>query len=79
MIQHYYETFCGAYAYTHDTLEGAIDFAEKNGVDLICEIGGNWIEYGKCWFCEEWVDITTMNSNSLCDKCESYLISRGEL
>lgn len=62
-----------------DTLEEAIEFADKNNGELITEIGGGWYEYKKCWYCDEWVDITTMNSNSLCDKCESYLISRGEI
>ena len=72
-MTHYYETFCGAYAYAHDTLEGAIDFAEKNGVDLICEIGGSWTEYGKCKFCGEWVDITELNEYGDCSRCETAI------
>lgn len=69
-MQHYYETFCGVYAYSHDTLEEAIDFAEKNGVEMICEIGGSWTEYSKCNFCGEWVDITELNEEGDCPRCE---------
>lgn len=66
-------------ATAHDTLDEAITYAESHGCDLIAEIGGSWAEYKKCWFCEEWHDITTLNKNDLCDHCENYLISRGEL
>ena len=67
---HYYET----YEY-HNSGERP----ESHGCDLIAEIGGSWTEFKKCWFCDKWVDITTMNKNDLCDHCESYLISRGEI
>lgn len=62
-----------------DTLEEAIEYADKNKCTLISEIGGAYDEYVKCWFCNEWVESTTTNSNGLCERCESYLISRGEL
>lgn len=60
-------------------IESAIEFAEKNGFDLICEIGGSWDEFKKCWFCEEWISTSELNRDNLCDHCESYLISRGEI
>ncbi len=60
-------------------IDSAIEYAEQNGYDLICEIGGNWNEYKKCWFCEEWIDTAELNRDNLCEHCESYLISRGEI
>ena len=66
-------------ATAHETLDDAIQYAESHECDLIAEIGGSWTEYKKCWFCGEWVDITTLNKNDLCDHCENYLISRGEI
>lgn len=60
-------------------INSAIEYAERNGYDLICEIGGSWDEYKKCWFCEEWKSTSELNRDSLCDHCESYLISRGEI
>ena len=62
-----------------DDLESAIEYAAANGADLICEIGGSWEEFRKCWFCEEWVPTSELNKNDLCEHCESYLISRGEI
>ena len=75
----YYEIYREGETFGFETLEKAIAFAEASGDTLICEIGGSWTEYQKCWFCEEWVDATTTNSNSLCAKCEDYLKSRGEI
>ena len=63
----------------HYTMEDAIKYADENGADLICEIGGSWDEFRKCWFCEEWVPTSELNKNDLCDHCENYLISRGEI
>lgn len=62
-----------------DDLDSAIEYAEANGCDLICEVGGSWDEYRKCWFCEEWKSTAELNKNDLCEKCENYLISRGEI
>lgn len=63
----------------HETLEAAIEYAEAHECDLIAEIGGSWNELQKCWFCGEWVDSSALNKNGLCDHCENYLISRGEI
>jgi hypothetical protein len=62
-----------------DTFEEATQTADENDADYICEIGGSWDEYKKCWFCGEWVSIDCLNKNDLCDHCENYLISRGEI
>jgi len=62
-----------------DTLEEAIKYADENGADEINEIGGSWDDFRKCWFCCEWVPVCELNKNDLCDHCENYLISRGEI
>ena len=69
MKQHYYETFCGVYSYAHDTLEEAIDFADKNECTFIAEIGGSWDEYLKCSFCGEWYPSYEINTNGDCSRC----------
>lgn len=56
-----------------DTLEEAIDFAEKNNIKTIQEIGGSWEEYEKCWFCEEWFAVSELNTNNECSRCESAI------
>lgn len=54
-----------------DTLEEAIQFAEENNCELICEIGGSWDEFRKCWFCEEWLPTTEFNHGAtVCERCE---------
>lgn len=60
-------------------IDSAIEYANANGFDLICEIGGSWDEFKKCWFCEEWKSTSELNRDNLCDHCEAYLISRGEI
>ena len=66
-----YKGSCEAIAF--DTLEEAIDFVEKNNIDLICEIGESYTEYGKCAFCGEWVDITELNEEGDCPRCETAI------
>jgi len=60
-----------------DDLDSAIEYAEKYGADLICEIGGSWDEFRKCWWCGDWC--CDVGKEGLCDHCENYLISRGEI
>ena len=61
----YFETFasdgekCSVFAF--DTLEEAIEHAEKNGCQTIQEYGGCYTEYEKCEFCGEWFDVAEMN------------------
>ena len=62
-----------------DTLEEAIQYAEENDIEIICEIGGAWDEFKKCWFCGEWKSTDELNNDNLCEHCENYLISRGEI
>ena len=73
----YYEIYREGETLAFDTLDEAIAFANENDCTTICEIGGSWDEYEKCWFCQEWRCDT--NTQGLCEHCESYLISRGEI
>ena len=57
----------------HDTLEEAIEYAEKHNIKTIQEIGGSWAEYEKCWFCEEWFDVSELNTNNECSRCEASI------
>ena len=57
-MEHYYEIVYHApyeddLISTHETLEEAIEFANIHSLPIIHEIGGNWADYEKCWFCEE--------------------------
>lgn len=56
----------------HATLEEAIEFAEANGIDLICEIGGAYDEYEKCGFCDEWMPSQDLDENGWCEHCNWY-------
>ena len=56
-----------------DSLEDAIEFAEENNITTIQEIGGCWTEFEKCWFCEEWFDVSELNTNNECSRCESAI------
>lgn len=62
----------------HKTIDDAIEYADANGIDLICEIGGSWDEYEKCWFCGEWYPSTDLDKNGTCWRCKLALWSRGE-
>lgn len=64
-------------ATAHDTLEAAIEFAEANGIDLICEIGGSWDEFEKCEFCGEWCTTEELDKG-ICQRCKLAIWSRGE-
>lgn len=70
-----YKGFCIAC----DDLDEAIKTADENGATIICECGGNWEEFEKCWFCGEWVPTSEINKDALCWRCELALYSRGEL
>ena len=56
-----------------DSLEQAIEYAEKHNIKTIQEIGGSWAEYEKCWFCEEWFDVSELNTNNECSRCETAI------
>lgn len=64
--------------HAHDTLEEAIEFAEANGIETICEIGGTWDEYQKCWFCGEWYTSAEIEKSGVCWRCKLAIWSRGE-
>ena len=52
-----------------DTIEEAIQFADENECELICEIGGNWEEWKKCWFCGDWFPVCDLIGTGVCDRC----------
>lgn len=70
-MEHYYEVQCEpGVVQSVGTLENAILFADRFGYTKISEIGGNWADYEKCWFCEEWYESTELNSNGVCCRCD---------
>lgn len=69
----YYEIAHEGTLNAFDTLVDAIEFAEENGITTIQEIGGCWTEYEKCWFCEEWFDVSELNTKNECSRCESAI------
>lgn len=69
----YYELAHKGTLIARDTLDEAIEYAEKNGIATIQEIGGCWEEYEKCWFCEEWFATSELNVNNECSRCESAI------
>lgn len=68
-MEHYYEVSSGECIYAFDTLDEAIEFADENECTLISEIGENWSDYEKCWFCEEWYESTELNKDGVCCRC----------
>lgn len=77
----YYETFasdgekCSVFAF--DTLEEAIEHAEKNGCQTIQEYGGCYTEFEKCAFCGEWFDVGEMNIENYCERCQIAIQDHG--
>ena len=77
----YFETFasdgekCSVFAF--DTLEEAIEHAEKNGCKTIQEYGGCYAEYEKCEFCGEWYDVGDMNIENYCERCQIAIQDHG--
>ena len=70
-MEHFYETGTAGEIQAHETIEKAIEFAEQNKCEIICEIGGNWEEFKKCWFCGEWIPATNFNIGAtVCTRCE---------
>lgn len=59
--------------------EEAATYAESVNAFMICGTGPDWDDYKKCWFCNEWTPTRNADSETLCNQCESYLISRGEI
>ena len=76
----YYETYTNendACFHAFDTLEEAIEFAEENGCTTIQEIGGNYTEFEKCEFCGEWFDVSEMNIENYCERCQIAIQGHG--
>lgn len=77
----YYETFdtdgekCSVCAF--DTLEEAIGHAESSGCETIQQNGGSYTEYEKCVFCGEWFDVSEMNIENYCERCQIAIKDHG--
>ena len=77
----YYETFasdgekCSVFAF--DTLDEAIEHAEASGCKTIQESGGSYTEYENCEFCGEWCDVSDMNIENYCERCQIAIQDHG--
>lgn len=74
----YYETAKDGEIQAHNTLEEAMQFADENRCEIICEIGGHWAEWQKCAFCDNWEESVELNAQGYCTYCEQAIKSRGE-
>lgn len=54
----------------HETLDDAIEFAEKMELPIIYKVGLDYAEFEKCWFCGEWYESTELNKDGVCRRCE---------
>lgn len=61
-----------------DTFEEAVEFADKNNLSVIQELGGSYTTYKKCGWCGEWVDSYELRNSWACDYCRMAIESRGE-
>lgn len=75
---HYYELYTIGENTRFDTLEEAIEFANKNNMNVIQEIGGSYTEFKKCGWCDEWVDSYELRHSWACNRCRMGIESRGE-
>lgn len=77
----YYETFasdekkCSVFAF--ETLDEAIEHAEANGCQTIQQYGGSYTEFEKCEFCGEWFDVSEMNIENYCERCQIAIQDHG--
>jgi len=55
---------------SHADLDTAILFSDAHNVETIQQIGGNYSEYKKCWFCGEWFETGELNEDDTCERCE---------
>ena len=51
-------------------IETAIDIADENGYNRICEIGGSWDEWERCDLCDEFFPLCELNDEHECENCE---------
>lgn len=75
---HYYEIYTFGETTKFDTLEEAIDFADKNNMSIIQEVGGSYTEYKKCGWCDGWVNSYELRNSWACNRCRLGIASRGE-
>ena len=82
-MRHYWETIeldddSGYPLYVaHYTLDDAIEYADMHDIDMIYEIGGNWMEFGRCTICGEFVDICELSMVGREEICESCVAKGG--
>ena len=76
-MQTFYEVGTDHELHAFDTLEDAIKYADKNGATLICQNGGDWVDFEKCSFCGDWVESVELNSDGECTYCEQAIKSHG--
>lgn len=72
-----YEIETSAGTIEFETLDAAIAYADENGCERICEIGGSWDEWEKCAFCNDWYPISELNIENYCDRCQIAIIDHG--
>lgn len=65
----HYELFTFGENTCFDTIEDAIEFADKNGLSIIQEVGGNWEQWERCSFCNDWFPSCDLNELKRCDRC----------
>ena len=76
MSEHYEVSFCNEVR-AFDTIEGAIEFADESGADMISQIGGNYTDFEKCSFCGEWFDCCELYGGGICRYCDQAIKSHG--
>ena len=80
----YYEIDHGGEVYTFATLDEAIAYADDhiipNATDpdavTICEIGGAWDDFRRCWWCGDWYPDYDLRGTGICEYCEMAIDSR---
>ena len=65
------EATCGARLFYN--IMDAIQYADENGQNTICELGFDGYTFKKCAFCGEWEDARELNEAGACDRCQRGL------
>lgn len=61
----------------HETLDDAIEFAEKNGISEIFQNGGSYETFRKCSLCGGWFADSELDTNDLCERCQTAAHEHG--
>lgn len=57
-----------------DTFEEATEYAEQNGYTTIYS---GYDDFEKCAFCGEWFDVSEMNIENYCERCQIAIKDHG--